>query len=245
MGLIAASGVNATPTAVENPDGCYKQVNDTHYKTLNYYTTMFNKNNVTTTSFARGGCFFIALFTACFFSAAAQTDTVSITINTQKITGDFKPVWSYFGYDEANYTTMKDGKKLLPELAALSSAPVYVRVHNLLTTGDGKADLKWSSTNAYTEDKDGRPVYNWQGVDAIFDEMVKNGIRPIAEIGFMPEAMSVKPQPYKHHWKPGVPYDSIYTGWAYPPKDYKKWAALIYEWVKHCVNKYGEKEVKT
>ena len=47
---------------------------------------------------------------------------------------------------------MKDGKKLLSEIAALSPVPVFVRTHNLLTTGDGKADLKWGSTNAYTED---------------------------------------------------------------------------------------------
>ncbi|MGH9372915.1 MAG: hypothetical protein ACRD15_15430 [Vicinamibacterales bacterium] len=30
-----------------------------------------------------------------------------------------KPVWAFFGYDEPNYTYMKDGRKLLSELAAL------------------------------------------------------------------------------------------------------------------------------
>ena len=34
-------------------------------------------------------------------------------------------------------------------------------------------------------------------------------------------------------------YDEIYTGWAYPPKDYAKWAELAYQWVKHCVDQYG------
>ena len=37
---------------------------------------------------------------------------------------------------------MKDGKKLLSEIAALSPHAVHVRVHNLLTTGDGTAALK-------------------------------------------------------------------------------------------------------
>jgi xylan 1,4-beta-xylosidase len=174
----------------------------------------------------------------------AQTDTVHISIDTKKVTGPYHPIWSYFGYDEANFTTMKDGKKLLTELSQLSNAPVYVRTHNLLTSGDGKAALKWSSTNVYTEDKNGNPVYYWKIVDSIFDVFVKRGIRPIAEIGFMPEALSTNPHPYRHHWKPGVPYDSIYTGWAYPPKDYNKWAELIYQWVKHCVKRFGETEVK-
>ncbi|HEV8084592.1 MAG TPA: beta-xylosidase [Chitinophagaceae bacterium] len=191
----------------------------------------------------------VALFIFCFSIIAiegfAQQDITEITINATKTTGPYKPIWSYFGYDEANFTTMKDGKKLLTELAALSPSPVYVRMHNLLTSGDGKADLKWSSTNVYTEDAHGNPVYNWQIVDSIFDVLTKRGIRPIAEIGFMPEALSVMPQPYRHHWKPGLPYDSIYTGWAYPPKDYKKWAKLIYQWVKHCIKRYGEQEVKT
>ena len=176
---------------------------------------------------------------------SAQADTVSITIDAQKSTGPFIPLWSFFGYDEANFTTMKDGKKLLSELAALSPHPVYVRVHNLLTSGDGKPSLKWSSTNAYTEDAKGNPVYNWTIVDSIFDVFIKLGIKPIAEIGFMPEALSIKPQPYRHHWQPGVSYDSIYTGWAYPPNDYKKWSQLIYQWVKHCLKRYGLQEVKT
>lgn len=175
----------------------------------------------------------------------AQEQQVDIIIDATKTIGEYKPIWSYFGYDEANFTTMKDGRKLLTELSQLSPSPVYVRMHNLLTSGDGKADLKWSSTNVYTEDTNGNPVYNWNIVDSIFDALTERNMRPIAEIGFMPEALSVKPHPYRHHWKPGVPYDSIYTGWAYPPNDYEKWSELIYQWVKHCVKRYGEDKVNT
>nr|WP_240347984.1 beta-xylosidase [Longitalea arenae] len=140
---------------------------------------------------------------------------------------------------------MKDGKKLLSELAALSPVPVYVRAHNLLTSGDGKPALKWGSTNAYTEDAHGNPVYDWRITDSIFDTYIQRGMKPLAQIGFMPEALSTQPKPYKHDWQPGQPYTKIFTGWAYPPADYKKWAALVYEWVKHCVNRYGKKEVES
>ena len=67
----------------------------------------------------------------------------------------------------------------------------------------------------------------------------------MAEMGFMPEALSSKPEPYRHYWKPGDPYDEIYTGWRYPPKDYKKWGELIYQWVKHSVERYGKQEVES
>ena len=167
-----------------------------------------------------------------------------IRVNLDKETGPMKPIWAWFGYDEDNYTYMKDGKKLLGELAALSPVPVYVRTHNLLTSGDGIPSLKWSSTNIYTEDANGNPIYNYRIVDSIFDTYVKLGMKPLAQIGFMPEALTTHPQPYRHHWKPG-PGGTIEAGWAYPPKDYKKFDELVYQWVKHCVERYGKKEVES
>jgi xylan 1,4-beta-xylosidase len=169
----------------------------------------------------------------------------TITVNLKDEAAEMSPVWAWFGHDEPNYTYMKDGRKLLAELAKLSPVPVHLRVHNLLTTGDGKAALKWGSTNAYTEDANGKPVYNWHLVDSIFDTYIKLGIKPYAQIGFMPEALSTHPQPYRHHWKPGDDYNDVYTGWTYPPKDYHKWEELIYQWVKHSVERYGKKEVES
>ncbi len=91
----------------------------------------------------------------------------------------------------------------------------------------------------------GKPIYDWTIVDRIFDTYLERGVKPYVQIGFMPQAMSVKPEPYKHAWTPAAKYDEIYTGWAYPPKDYKKWGDLVYEWAKHCVEKYGKAEVET
>ena len=75
---------------------------------------------------------------------------VQIQVDAGTSEGPVRPVWSFFGYDEPNYTYTENGKKLLGELRGLTTAPVYVRVHNLLTSGDGSASLKWGSTNAYT-----------------------------------------------------------------------------------------------
>ncbi len=170
---------------------------------------------------------------------------VKLDVDVAKTTGPLKPVWSFFGHDEPNYTYMKDGRKLLSELAALSPVPVYMRVHSLLVTGDGEAALKWGSTNAYTEDTSGKPVYNWTITDRIFDAYIERKMKPLVQIGFMPQALSTHPEPYRHHWKPGDNYNDIYLGWAYPPKDYGKWAELVYQWVQHCVQKYGRAEVES
>ena len=172
-------------------------------------------------------------------------ENVSIDVDFNKQKGPLKPIWAYFGYDEPNYTYMKDGKKLLTEISKLSKVPVNVRAHSLLVTGDGVAALKWGSTNAYTEDEKGNPIYNWTIIDKIFDTYIERGMKPIAQIGFMPQALSTHPEPYKHYWNPNTKYDEIFTGWAYPPRDYVKFANLVFEWVKHSVARYGKLEVET
>jgi xylan 1,4-beta-xylosidase len=177
--------------------------------------------------------------------SAADPFPVSITVDASRPLGDLKPIWRFFGADEPNYAHMKDGRKLLLELGQLGSPQVYFRTHNLLTTGDGTPALKWGSTNAYTEDAKGHPVYDWRILDLIFDTYRARGLKPYVQIGFMPEALSVKPQPYQHEWRPGLPYNNVYTGWAYPPKDYAKWAELVYQWVKHDVERYGRAEVES
>jgi xylan 1,4-beta-xylosidase len=189
--------------------------------------------------------FGVLAFCATALVAPVPAQTLPVRVDLQKRVEPLRPVWSFFGYDEPNFTYMKDGKKLLSEIASLSQVPVYVRAHSLLVTGDGKAGLKWGSTNAYTEDASGKPVYDWTIVDRIFDTYIERKMKPLVQIGFMPEALSSHPQPYRHHWMPGDNYNDIYTGWAYPPKDYSKWAELVHQWALHCVQKYGRAEVES
>jgi len=168
---------------------------------------------------------------------------VSIKVRVDQVEGPLKPIWNYFGYDEANYTYTPKGKKLLRELAASSPVPVYVRVHNLFTTGNGSSSLKWGSTNVYTEDATGKPIYSWVIVDRIFDAFLEAGVKPLVEIGFMPEALSTHPSPYRHNF-PQSSIETIYTGWTYPPKDLHKWSELVFESVQHLRMRYGDAEIR-
>lgn len=188
------------------------------------------------------------LFALLFQAALAQTSPnfpVSITVDASSTEDDLKPIWRFFGADEPNYAYMKNGAKLLGELGELAPKQVYFRTHNLLTSGDGTPALKWGSTGAYSEDANGLAVYDWKIVDRIFDTYLARGVRPYVQVGFMPKDLSIKPEPYQHHWNPKLGYNEIYTGWAYPPKDYAKWAELVYQWARHCSEKYGRAEVDT
>jgi xylan 1,4-beta-xylosidase len=181
------------------------------------------------------------LLAALVPAVACAQNAVTVRVDAGVRMGPYTPLWAYFGYDEPNYTYAPNGRKLVAELGALGAVPVHIRTHNLLTTGDGTPALKWGSTNAYTEDATGRPVYDWTIIDRIFDTYVTAKAKPFVEIGFMPEALSVKPEPYQHHW----PKTRIAAGWAYPPKDYGKWAALVEAWVRHSIARYGQAEVES
>jgi xylan 1,4-beta-xylosidase len=169
----------------------------------------------------------------------AQTFRVDVQVDAAHPAGKLPRPWRYFGADEPNYATREAGEKLLAEIGALAPGQSYFRAHNLLTSGDGRPSLKWGSTNVYTEPR-GTPTYDWTLVDGILDAGLKRGVKPLVEIGFMPEALSSKPSPYRHDWP-----KTFFTGWTYPPKDYAKWEELVYRWARHCVERYGAAEVSS
>jgi xylan 1,4-beta-xylosidase len=182
----------------------------------------------------------IGLGFVCGAGIALGQSPVDVQVDLQQDLGAFAPTYRWFGYDESNYTTTENGRALLRELHDSTPEPVYVRAHFLLTTGNGKPELKWSSSNVYTEDADGKPVYNWTILDGIFDAWVGAHVRPFVELGFMPQALSSHPDPYHIPWptKPGE-----VEGWSFPPKDYGKWQELVRQVAAHMVARYGAAEV--
>ncbi|HUG12018.1 MAG TPA: beta-xylosidase [Opitutaceae bacterium] len=189
----------------------------------------------------------LALCLATLTATSVSADRpVDISVNADRPTTELRPIWNYFGYDEALTTLTPEGKHLLAELNKLSDTePIRIRVHHLHTSGDGTLALKWSSTNVYTEDADGNPVYDWTTIDALFDEFTRPGIEPFVEVSFMPQALSAEPEPYTPTLtKRGLPSNDILSGGAYhPPKDHAKYQAFIEAWVRHCVDRYGRDAV--
>jgi xylan 1,4-beta-xylosidase len=174
---------------------------------------------------------------------AASGSSAIITVDLANKVGHYKPIYSWFGYDEANYTTMRNGKVLLRELRDLSPVPVYIRAHHLLTSGDGKAELKFSSTNVYREDASGKPIYDFTILDGIFDEYKAAGVRPMVEFGFMPKDLAAELPDRKVPYQVHYPKSAISGASNNPPKDYKKWGELIHAVTEHFVERYGKEAV--
>jgi xylan 1,4-beta-xylosidase len=99
----------------------------------------------------------------------------------------------------------------------------YIRFHGLFCDDMG----------VYRE-VDGRPEYNWQYIDELFDFLHGIGMKPFVELGFMPGGLASGSQTI-FWWKGNVT----------PPKDYAKWEALVAAFVRHCTERYGAEEVRS
>ena len=80
---------------------------------------------------------------------------------------------------------------------------------------------------------DGKPVYNFQYIDTLFDRLLEMGIRPFVEFGFCPEDLATQ-KGTVFWWK----------GNGSPPNDYNKWGELIHRTVTHWISRYGIDEVR-
>ncbi len=99
----------------------------------------------------------------------------------------------------------------------------YIRFHGLLQDELG----------VYSEDRQGRPVYNFQYIDVVYDAILRTGMRPFVEFGFMPQRLSTGDKSI-FWWKGNIT----------PPRDYAKWSALIEALLRHWTNRYGHDEVR-
>ncbi len=174
----------------------------------------------------------------------AAPASVSIRVDLARSLGPYTPVYRWFGYDESNYTTMKYGKQLLRELHDLTAEPVYIRAHHLLTSGNGVAELKWSSSNVFSLDANGKPVYDFTITDRTFDEYQRARVRPFVELGFMPKDLAATVAgvtEYQLHY----PKPTMAGASNNPPKDYAMWGELVRKFTEHLVARYGRDKVST
>ncbi len=153
--------------------------------------------------------------------------------------------WRWIGYDECNYTYIPEGIELLNKFSHLGDGPYYVRTHFMFCTGNCHGTYKFGSTNVYTEDENGAPVYDFEYYDKVIDAYLATGTKPFVELGFMPMDLVDTDylRPVEGAWNKYGQYKE--TGWTCPPKSYDKWHAFIKELMSHLVSKYGKEEVLT
>jgi xylan 1,4-beta-xylosidase len=122
------------------------------------------------------------------------------------------------------YTGLREDWRILLEKSHRELGFQYVRFHGLLD--DDMCVCK--------RDADGKLRYSFFNIDSIFDFLLKIGMKPFIELGFMPEALASGATTC-FHYKANVT----------PPADYEQWEALIRALTQHLVDRYGQAEVRT
>lgn len=147
-----------------------------------------------------------------------------VKINAQAQTSLFPHFWEQmFGSGRAILALRESYRNDLRAVKQVTDFR-YVRFHAIFHDEVG----------VYDEDEHGNPLYNFAYVDEIYDGLLKNGVRPVVEIGFMPKKLAFNPDALHPFWyKPNVS----------PPKRREKWDGLITEFARHLVERYGIDEV--
>ncbi len=83
--------------------------------------------------------------------------------------------------------------------------------------------------------EDGSIGYQWHHIDKITDYLLSVGLKPFFQLGAMPEALASRHDFYAFDWKMNTS----------PPADYNEWGALVENFVRHMVSRYGLEEVQS
>ncbi|MDE2182728.1 MAG: cellulase family glycosylhydrolase [Alphaproteobacteria bacterium] len=99
----------------------------------------------------------------------------------------------------------------------------YIRFHGIFA----------DDTAPYRE-VDGKPVYDFSKVEAVYDAVLKAGMKPMIEVSFMPRDLASSDKTI-FYWK----------AIGSPPKDWGKWSDFITAFTRDLENRFGKDEVES
>lgn len=97
----------------------------------------------------------------------------------------------------------------------------YIKFHGILS----------DEMHVYESAPNGVCTYCYTYVDQVLDFLLSIGLKPLIELSFMPKALAADTS------------KSCFGFITSPPKDISGWVALIRDFTRHLITRYGEKEV--
>lgn len=161
-------------------------------------------------------------FAPCVSLRAQET----VSVDAGGPTTPFPHFWEkMFGSGRANLMLRESWREDVRAVHGVTGF-TYVRGHGILHDENG----------VYNEDEHGNAVYNFAYVDQIYDGLLKAGVKPVVEVSFMPKKLAFNPDSLHPFW---------YKQNVSPPKDMRKWDALMTALAQNLVGRYGIEEVST
>lgn len=165
-------------------------------------------------------------------TASGDPGPVTVGVNARADGGKLDRVWRMVGAerlsqlrlaaDEAERTIAAEFAAAL-RLARSDLGVRMVRAHAILHDDNAVVG----------RDADGTLRFDFSRVDAIYDQLLEIGLRPVVELSFMPAALA----------RDAGQTVFTYRGIISPPADWAEWRLLVFELVTHLVGRYGLDEV--
>ncbi|MBE6929098.1 MAG: hypothetical protein E7463_02360 [Ruminococcaceae bacterium] len=145
--------------------------------------------------------------------------------------------WAASGSDELYAMAYSpEGAFLMNRMNKFGSCR-YVRNHYTLSRYDTEGIR--CGGDVYSEDENGNPVYDFAWINGVYRKFVENGIKPIVELDFLPDALS------------GISGDITQEGTGaqllnhFYPNNWEKWTALLKAFVRNLADEFGLEEIRT
>ena len=158
-------------------------------------------------------------------------EPLDVLVRADRPAGRLDPIWRMIGAEHLSFLLSEErvaGRVIGAELAEafrLARAELgadRVRAHSILH----------DELRVYREEE-GKPVYDFSGVEQTYDRLLELGLRPVVEVSFMPHDLATDPEATIFE----------YRGIISPPRDWDRWGELNRRLAAHLVERYGVDEV--
>jgi xylan 1,4-beta-xylosidase len=114
-------------------------------------------------------------------------------------------------------------------------AEAFRIVHRELGVRAVRAHAIFDDSLGVYRESNGRPIHDYERVDAAYDRLLATGLRPFVELSFMPRDLASDPEQTAFH----------YRGIISPPRDPAGWSDLVSGFARHLAGRYGIDEVRS
>jgi xylan 1,4-beta-xylosidase len=161
---------------------------------------------------------------------AGPAGPIEVRVDASRVSGRLSRVWHMVGSERLSQLCLGGRQQWIGTefAAALRQAHddlgvTHVRAHAILH----------DDNDVVHRDEAGRLRYNFDRIDAIYDQLLDMGLRPIVELSFMPAALARDPEQHVF----------TYRGIISPPAHWEEWREFVASLATHLVQRNGIDEV--
>ena len=155
-----------------------------------------------------------------------------MSIDAADVVGTLDRVWRMVGSERL--TQLRFGDDGHGNHIGAEFAEALRRAHDDLGVRHVRAHAILHDDNrVVTRAADGGLAFDFSAVDALYDQLLEIGLRPVVELSFMPAAIARDPEQTVF----------VYRGIISPPRDWTEWHDVVAALASHLVERYGIDEV--